>query len=526
MQTRTFFEGRSAAMAGGGMAATAHPAATLTAVDVLRSGGNAVDAALAAVAQLCVIEPHSTGVGGDAFVLLAKDGAPPIGLNGSGRAPAAATLDWYHDNGVTEIGRTSAHSVTVPGAVDAWCRLHADHGSRPLGELLGPAIRSAHEGYVVAPRVANDWGELAQKLAGDPITAEHYLPGGEAPRAGTRFRCPPLAATLEAIAADGRAGFYEGWVAEDIVNRLAALGGLHTLADLAENTVEYVEPISTRYRGYDILELPPNGQGLIALIILNVLSGYELAGMGEADRIHLLAEATKAAYADRDRYISDPAMVDIPVDALLSASHTDAIRAGIAMERAGRAQEARVPVPADTTYLCVVDKDRTAVSFINSLANGFGSAILAPGSGVMLQNRGAYFSLDPTHANAIAPRKRTMHTLMPGMVMQDGDWVMPFGVMGGHYQPTGHAEFLSRLLDDELDPQEALAWPRSFAFEGELQLEPTIAAGVAADLAARGHDVATAASPHGGGQAIWFDRERDVLIGGSDPRKDGCALGH
>lgn len=525
MRRRTFFTGRSAVMADGAMAASAHPLATLTAISVLRAGGNAVDAAIAAAAQLCVIEPHATGIGGDCFVLLAQEGKAPVGLNGSGRAPAAAHLDWYREAGIERIGRTSVHSVTVPGAIDAWCRLHADYASKPLGELFAPAIRAAREGYIVAPRVANDWRELAPVLAADPVAAAHYLVDGATPAAGDRFAAPPLARTLEAVAANGRAGFYDGWVAQDIVSRLAARGGLHTLADLSDNTAEYVAPISTAYRGFDILELPPNGQGLTALIMLNVLSGYDIAGMDAADEMHLLAEATKAAYADRDRFITDPAQVDVPVDRLLSPAHADAIRGRITMDAAADAAAAREPVPQDTTYLCVVDRDRTAVSFINSLANGFGSGILAPESGVMLQNRGVYFSLERGHANAIAPKKRTMHTLIPGMVMKDGDWVMPFGVMGGHYQPVGHTQLVSKMLDRGLDPQDALAEPRSFAFEGEVRLEPTVPARVADSLRARGHSVVTANSPHGGGQAIWYDRERGVLIGGSDPRKDGCALG-
>jgi gamma-glutamyltranspeptidase/glutathione hydrolase len=275
-----------------------------------------------------------------------------------------------------------------------------------------------------------------------------------------------------------------------------------------------------------VLELPPNVQGLTALTMLRVLSGFDIAGMDEADRIHVLAEAAKAAYADRDRYITDPAAVDVPVERLVSEAHAEAIRARIAMDRAGPFGRVLDPIPADTTYLCIVDEQRTAVSFINSLAKGFGSGILAPESGVMLQNRGCYFSLDPDHANRIAPRKRTMHTLIPGMVMKDGGWVMPFGVMGGHYQPTGHTHFVSGMLDRGLDPQEALASPRSFAFEGELQLEPTIGRDIAEDLSRRGHEVTVTPTPHGGGQAIWFDREQGVLVGGSDPRKDGCALGY
>ena len=528
MRERDFFVGRSAAIAENGMAATAHPLATLTALDVLRAGGNAVDAAIAAMAHLCVIEPHSTGIGGDAFAILAKEGAAPIGLNGSGRAPAAATLDWYREHGIAEIEVPTAHAVTVPGAVDAWCRLHADHGSKPLEELLAPAIRSAREGFVLTPRVAHDWARLVDKLALDPVTAARFLPGGRAPRVGERFVQPELARTFEAIARHGRAGFYESWVAEDLVARLKARGGLHETADFAANAPTYVDPIAVAYRGYEVLELPPNGQGLIAQIMLNVLAGYDLAGggYGEADRIHLLAEAAKAAYARRDALVGDPAFVDVPVERLLSAAEAERIRARIRLDRAAPRDAAAAFVHSDTTYLTVVDRDRTAISFINSLFSGFGSGIMGRESGVMLQNRGSSFRLIEGHPNAIAPNKRPMHTIIPGLLAQGGAGVMPFGVMGGHYQPVGHTQLVSRMLDDGLDPQEALAWPRSFAFAGELRLEPTVGEAVAADLQNRGHHVQWLDTPVGGGQAIWIDRARGVLIGGSETRKDGCALGY
>jgi len=526
MRARDFFAGRSATFAENGMAATAHPAATLTALDVLRAGGNAVDAAIAAMAQLCVIEPHATGLGGDAFVLLAKEGAAPVGLNGSGRAPAAATLDWYLEHGIAEIAVETPHAVTVPGAVDAWCALHGAYGSRPLDELLAPAIRSAREGCLVAPRVAHDWARLTAKLAGDPVSARRFLPDGRAPTAGERFVQPELARTLEAVARHGRAGFYESWVADDLVGRLRERGGLHRFEDFARNAPTWVEPLAVGYRGCDVLELPPNGQGLTAQLMLNVLAGYDLAALGEADRIHLLAEATKAAYARRDALIGDPDHAEVPVERLLSAAEAERIRARIRRDRAAPPSEVERGVHSDTTYLTVIDRDRTAVSFINSLFSGFGSGITGPESGVILQNRGSSFRLEAGHPNAIAPTKRPLHTIIPGMLAKDGRCVMPFGVMGGHYQPVGHTQLVTAMLDDGLDPQEALARPRSFAYAGELQLEPTVDRAAAADLLARGHAVRWLDVPVGGGQAIWIDRERGVLVGGSEPRKDGCALGY
>jgi len=528
VKERSFYLGRSAIYAENGVAGTAHPDATLTAIDVLRAGGNAVDAAVAACALLCVIEPHSTGIGGDCFVLLSKGGGRPIGLNGSGRAPAAAAIAWYREHGIEEIKVETPHSVTIPGAIDAWCRLLDDYGTKSIGELLRPAIRAAEEGFVVAPRVAHDWAMLTPKLALDRNTRARFLPGGRAPQAGERHRQPELAATLREIAARGRDGFYSGWVAEDIVGRLRELGGLHTLDDFAETAGTYVEPISTNYRGYDVYEIPPNGQGITALVMLNALAGFEFGDdrYGEADRIHLIAEVAKAAYARRDALIGDPDFVDVPVARLLSAREAEAIRSRISFERAQPPGAWDDVCHSDTTYLTVVDRDRNAISFINSLFSGYGSGIMAPKSGVMLQNRGSSFRIAEGHPNAIAPRKRPMHTIIPGMVGKHGRAVMPFGVMGGHFQPTGHTIFLTNVLDLGYDPQEALARPRSFAYEGELRLEPTISKAVAEDLRGRGHNVVRPDAPLGGGQAVWIDDDRGVLIGGSEPRKDGCALGY
>lgn len=527
MRQRDFNLGRSAIYAENGIAATAHPDATLAAIDVLRAGGNAVDAAVAACALLCVIEPHSTGIGGDCFVILSKDGEAPVGLTGSGRAPAAATLDWYRNHGIREIEIQTPHAVTVPGAVDAWCRLLEDHGTTSIGELLQPAIRAAEDGYRITPRVGHDWERLAAKLERDPNTRARFLPRGRAPRVGDRHHQPELAGTLRRIAERGREGFYEGPVAEDIVSRLRELGGLHSLDDFARTESTYTPPISTTYRGHEVFEIPPAGQGIVALVMLNALAGYDFgdARYGEADRIHLVAEVAKAAYARRDALLGDPDFSPVPVERLLSAKEAERIRARIDLARAGEAPSESEIRHSDTTYLTVVDRDRMAVSFINSLFSGFGTGIMAPKSGVMLQNRGSSFRLTPGHPNVIEPGKRPMHTIIPGMLAKDGRTVMPFGVMGGHFQPVGHTLLLANLLDLGLDPQDALAAPRSFAYGGALGLEATIPESVAEDLLARGHEVRRLETPVGGGQAIWIDHERGVLIGGSEPRKDGCALG-
>ena len=359
---------RSAAIAANGMAATSHPLATLTALDVLRSGGNAADAGIAAVAMQCVVEPQSTGIGGDCFVLYSKKGAPPIALSGAGRAPAKAHLEWYAERQIREIGVQTPHAATVPGCIDAWCLLNREHGNKPLSELLEPAAKAADDGYVVTPRVAWDWARNAHKLK-DPHTAKIMLPGGKPPKAGDKIRNPALARTLRRIGREGREAFYEGAVSSDIVNRLKELGGLHEEADFAAQRSSWVEPIHASYRGHDVYECPPANQGLTALMILKTLEGYALSGdsFSEADRLHLIAEATKAAYYVRDNFIGDPDFADVDVGTFLSEEYAERTRREIRLDRALPPQHWDGIEHKDTIYMCVVDRDGNSVSFINSL---------------------------------------------------------------------------------------------------------------------------------------------------------------
>lgn len=520
--------GRSAAMAANGMVATSAPLATLAGLDVLRAGGNAMDAAIAAVAMQCVVEPQSTGIGGDCFVLYSKKGALPVALNGSGRAPAKATVEWYADRQIDQIHTQTAHAVTIPGAVDAWCLLNQEHGTRPLAELLEPAARAAEDGYPVTPRVAWDWQRNQWKLQ-DPHTAKVMLPGGKPPAVGDRMANPALAATLRRIGRDGRAAFYDGPVTRDILGRLKELGGLHEAEDFAAQRSNWVEPIHAAYRGHEVYECPPNGQGLAALMILRQLEGFPLGdeSLSEADRLHLLAEATKSAYRVRDDFIADPAQVAVDVAGFLSDGWAERARQLIRLNRALPGPEWHGGTEhTDTVYLCAVDRDGNAVSFINSLFSSFGTGIMAPESGVLLHNRGTSFRTIPGHPNAIAPRKRPFHTIIPAMLAKDGRAVMPFGVMGGQYQAVGHAHLVHRMLDRGFDPQQAADAPRVFAFRNKLRVERATPEGVVADLARRGHDIDVARVPLGGCQAIWIDHQRGVLIGGSEPRKDGMALGY
>jgi len=524
--------GRSVARSLNGMAATSHSLATLTALDVLRDGGNAMDAAVAACAVQGVVEPASTGIGGDCFALYAPRGSAEIvAFNGSGRAPQAATAQWYADQGITEIDRHTPHAVTVPGAIDAWAQLLRDHGTRSLGDLLQPAIRFARDGYAVTERVFRDWQSEVETLSHDPATAAIYLPGGKPPELGSIQRQPLLAATMELIAREGRDAFYKGAVAEDLVAHLRALGGLHSLEDFAAAAGQYVDPISSSYKGHEIYECPPNGQGIIALLLLNILESFDLPSLAamSAERLHLEIEATRLAYHERNAHLADPDQAEVPVERLLSKDFAAELARRIDPKRASVAP-APVPVAAhaDTVYISVVDKDRNAVSFINSLFSSFGSGITGPKSGVVLQNRGDAFSVDPDHPNCIAPGKRPMHTIIPGMMVQDGKAVMPFGIMGGHYQACGHARFITNLVDFGLDVQQSMDLARSFPAPGdeEVQAESGVPAEVLAGLEAMGHRFKAPPKPLGGSQAIRIDWEAGTLAGGSDPRKDGCALGY
>jgi len=522
--------GRSTAHGIQGMAATSQPLATTTAIEVLKAGGNAIDAGVAACAVLGVVEPQSTGIGGDCFALYAPQGRiPPVAINGSGYAPSAATVEKLRGLGLELIDYQSPHAVTVPGAVDAWSQLLCNYGSKGFDELLQPAINFAENGFAVSPRIAMDWAANEKKLSACPNSTRMFLPGGRAPRVGDIHRQPELANSLKAIAQDGRDAFYKGDIGEDIVAHLTDLGSLMTLEDFNRYRAQYVEPIKTNYRGFDVYECPPNGQGIIALIMLNILQGFDMAALDPngSDRLHLEAEAARLAYRDRAGLIADPDAIDVPSALLLSPSYADSLRDHIDHSRAMAAlPPAGETEHRDTVYLTVVDADRNAISFINSTFHSFGTGICAPKSGVMLQNRGASFVLDENHPNCIAPGKRPMHTIIPGMLSQGDRAIMPFGVMGGHYQAVGHTHFLTNFIDFGMDPQEALDSPRAFYYEGALSLENGIGQGTAAALADLGHRVKATDVPIGGGQAIHIDWQRGTLTGGSDPRKDGCALGY
>lgn len=517
---------RSAAMGIDGMVATSHPLAVQAGLEILKEGGTAADAAIAAVAVMAVVEPAMTGIGGDCFCLVAKPGADVWGYNGSGRAPKGASAAALRALGITAIASTSPHAVTVPGAIEAWDRILKTHGRFGFDRVLRPAIHHARNGWPVHPRVAFDWAGSAEQLAKDDGAAKHYLVSGAAPRAGAVMHLPALADTLEKIAKHGAKAFYQGEVAEDIVATLHAKGSPMTLDDLAAHRGTVETPISTRYRDINVLELPPNGQGITALIMLNILENFDLQRLGpsSAARMHLGVEAARLAYSLRDAHVSDPATMRVKPATLLDKAYAKKLAAMIDPERRTERLAPQPPSGSDTIYLSVVDKDRMSVSFINSLFAGFGTKICTPKSGILLQNRGSGFTLEEGHANELAGGKRPMHTIIPAMLAREGEVFGTFGVMGGQYQSAGHTQVVSALVDHGLDPQAAIDLPRAF-FEGEdTVVEPPLGDTIVA-LAVMGHRTRHTTSPLGGGQMIIMEKS-GVLIGGSDPRKDGMALGY
>jgi gamma-glutamyltranspeptidase/glutathione hydrolase len=515
-------------MATNGMAATPNPHATRTAVEVLRSGGAAIDAAVAAAAVLAVMEPQQTGIGGDCFVIMAKKGTDDvIAYNGSGRTPLGLP-DMARHMTEGKLDDSSPHAVTIPGAIDAWTRLVADHGRKEMAELLAPAIAFARDGFPVHQRVARDWAQDEARLRRDPNAERIFLPRGRAMRAGEVFRNPGLAEALSLIAANGRDGFYRGPVADEIVTYLQGLGGHHSLEDFATAAGDYVEPLQTDYRGLQVCQIPPNNQGITTLLMLNILEGFDLAGLApmSAERLHLEIEAGRLAYRDRDAHVGDSSALTVPARALLSKDYAAELRRAIRPDRTMTHLPPSVMRKSDTVYLTVVDRDRNCVSLINSVYWGFGSTRVAPSFGIVLQNRGMGFSPDPAHPNAIGPAKRPLHTIMPGLVLKDGRPFLSYGVMGGDYQPFGHTHVLTGLIDFALDPQEALDQPRVFYSLGDTQVERGVPADVVEALRRFGHRVVPAPEPLGGGQMIKLEWSEGVLIGGSDPRMDGCALGY
>jgi len=537
MSDFAFSSRRSPVYATRGIVAASQPLAAQAGLEILMGGGNAADAAVATAAALNVTEPTSTGLGGDMFALFYDSATRQVtALNGSGRAPGALTLDVLKRAGFErELPPFHAHTITVPGACAGWLDLIERHGSQPLATILAPAIRLAEEGFPVAPVAAHYWQRGAERQLATAPGGHELMIDGRAPRVGEVFHNPTLAATLRAIAEGGKASFYEGEIAEKIVMVVRASGGVMALDDLAAHRSTWEEPISAVYQETRLYECPPNGQGLAALLALNILSCFDpLTDPLSSHDLHLIIEALRLAFADTAWQVADPAFVDIPLKELLSMDYARVRAKLIRMDRATMDQTKGVPVAgSDTVYFSVVDGKGNACSFINSNYMGFGTGIVPAGTGFSLQNRGHNFSLDPAHPNALAPGKRPYHTIIPAMATTlDGDLYACFGVMGGFMQPQGHAQAMIGLRNYGLDPQSALDLPRVCIEDGTagggIAVEEGIATGVADQLAAMGHAVKKVSgydrSLFGRGQIILRGAD-GVLSAGSDPRADGCALG-
>lgn len=531
--------GRSVVTAPHGMVASSQPLASLAGLEVLKRGGNAVDAAIAMAAVLNVTEPNMTGVGGDAFAMVYWAKTKKLeALNSTGRAPKALTLDHFTAKKMTAMPMTGMEPITVPGAVDAWFTLLEKYGTMKFADLAAPAIGYAEDGFPVAEKIAEDWAPEVDKLKQTEAAAKTYLINGAAPKPGTVFVQKNLARTLRTLAKGGREAFYKGEIAKAIVDYCQKNGGYLSMDDLAKQmgSAEWVEPISATYKGYTLFEMPPNNQGLTALILLNMLEGIDLKAMrGDPVRYyHTLVEATKIAFSDRNRWIADPAFAKLPVTQLLSKEYATGRRALINPARAiDPPAPGQFNLGADTTYFTVVDKDRNAVSFINSLFNSFGSGIVAGDTGIMLHNRGTGFSLDPSHPNKYEPGKRPFTTLIPAMLFKDGNLVMSYGVMGGDIQAQGHVQVILNMVERGLNLQQAIDAPRVRYISGKgVMMDPDLGDAVINGLVALGHE--RVLPPNGlrhrifmgGGQAIMIDPVSKVLLGGSDSRKDGLAIGY
>jgi gamma-glutamyltranspeptidase/glutathione hydrolase len=536
--------GRSVVMAPHGMVATSHPLAAQVGLEILKRGGNAVDAAIATNVAIGLMEPMSCGIGGDLYAIVWDAKSQKLyGLNASGRSPFKTNRELFIAKGLKEIPLTGPLSWSVPGCVAGWDELHRRFGALPLRQLLEPTIRYAEEGFPVTEVIGGAWKAAEKKLSAQPDAARSYLPGGRAPRPGEIFRNLALARSYREIAEHGCGAFYQGRIAQEIVAFSEKNGGLFGVRDFTEHTSTWVEPVATNYRGFDVWELPPPGQGIAALEMLNILEGYDLQkwGVRSADYWHAFLEAKKLAFADRARHYADPDFARPPINQLVSKSYAAQRRKLIDLEHAMTSVEAGDPKLglSDTIYLCVVDKDRNCVSLIQSNYTGFGSLLVPGDLGFVLQNRGTLFSLDANHLNRLEPHKRPFHTIIPALVTKTGKPWLVFGVMGGDMQPQGHVQILCNLIDFGMNVQEAGEAPRlehvgsqtptglpAKAKGGTANIERGISDAVVQELVRRGHQVARVRTNGGGYQAILIDPTTNMLHGGSEARKDGCAVGH
>ena len=535
------FATRSEVIAQNGMAATSHPLATQVALDILKQGGSAVDAAIAANAILGLMEPTGCGIGGDLFAILWDAESQQLhGLNASGRSPKGLPINYFLENGYDMIPQRGALSVSVPGAVDGWFELHSRFGKIGMNAILEPAIAYARDGFPVTELIAYYLQRSAPVLSRFPNFTETYMPDGRMPEKGEIFRNPYLANTYEILATQGRDAFYKGDIARTIESYIREHGGFLTYEDMASHQSEWIDPVSTNYRGYDVWQLPPNGQGIAVLQILNIMEGYDVASMGfySPEYIHHFVEAKKLAFEDRAHYYADMDFSPVPVQKLISKEYAAERRNLINPDRAARRYEPGIPEQPNTIYLTVADKDGNMVSLIQSNYRGMGSGMTPDGLGFVLQNRGEGFTLEPGYFNTYEPGKRPFHTIIPGFVTKDGQPFMSFGVMGGAMQPQGHAQIVINMVDFGMNLQEAGDAPRiqhtgsseptgqRMTDGGIVNLETGWPYETIRELMEKGHTIQWANGPYGGYQAIMWDPVNKVYYGASESRKDGQAAGY
>lgn len=520
-------EGKSIVLSKEAMVISSHPLASSIGIEILKENGNAVDAALAMNAVLCVAEPHMTGVGGDCFVMLSPDGSTNIKvLNGSGKSSENASSEKLRSKDLNQISFDMPDAITIPGALAAWSLLHKDHGYMPWKEIFQPAIKYSKLGVNVHERVALDWTKNTDKLSSDKDTSNLFLKNGKPFRFTENFVNQNLSETLSTIAIEGCSGFYHGWVADDMLHKLRSIGGNHTLNDFSNVNAEWIDPISSNYRNIKIFECPPNGQGIVVLIILGILEKFNFNLMSKTDYFHIFCEAVKIAYFLRDKYLADSQFNKLSLDYFLNNKTFEEYASKIDLKKAKFFSESCFPEHPDTIYLTVRDKNGMTVSFINSLFDAFGSGITTGKSGVLFHSRGRAFNLIKGHPNELGPNKRPLHTIIPAMISNQGNLVGSFGVMGGHYQAAGQAYVLSQMIDFGLNPQSALNLPRVFPNNNYLDTENEFDKDLIDQLVLRGHKINYLSSPIGGGQILLIDCDKNTLIGASDWRKDGCAIGY
>ena len=517
------------AISSNAMAATSHPLATEEALKILKKGGNAVDAAITASIILSVVEPNATSIGGDCFAIIKMEGKEPVAYNGSGIAPEKANYDFFKSKNIDKIGLTSAHSVTVPGAIDAWKKIHDDSGKLDFEELFIPAINIARNGFKVTKVVANAWNKSLKKLSENPNSKKLVLNNGKSYQISEIRKSEPLANTLELISKKGISEFYEGSIANDMVNSLNKFGGLHTLEDFSKQKTIKSKTIFSNYRDINIHQCPPNGPGVTVLIMMKLLQKLSIENykFNSVERFHLEAEVTKQAYKIKEENFGDPDFIDLNLDKILSEDFIDNIYKNISINTCADVGDLNIPSHPETVYLTVVDKDLNTVSIINSVCYAFGSGITTEKTGIIMHNRGTNFRVEKDHPNCIRGLKRPLHTIIPGMVLnKNGDQTLSYGVMGGQYQPVGQVHVLNNVLDYNLSPQQSISFPRAFHFNNIYKLEKSVPSEVMEGLKKIGHDAQYIDETHGGGQAISINRKNGNLIGGSDPRKDGYAKGY